>query len=488
MELNHDICYRALQTHDARFDGQFFTAVRTTRIYCRPTCPAPTPKRENCTFYGCAAAAQEAGFRPCLRCRPELAPDLFTSLGPIGVVSRALRLIAAGALDESSVTALAQRLGVAERHLRRLCVAHLGASPVAIAQTRRILFAKQLIDETELPLAEVALAAGFNSVRRFNTVMQTTYGRPPRELRRAHDEPRRYDRATAIMLKLPFSPPYNWDAMAGFLARRAIPGVEAVHDGAYRRTIALDGLHGAVEVRPVAGQNYLMATIRFPRVAALARIVERLRRVFDLGADAGTIAADLRCDPLLAGLVDAWPGLRVPGAWEPFELAVRAILGQQVSVGAARTLVERLVEAYGAPLDMRDTAAALPELRRVFPGPEALAQADLSRLGVPRARAASINALAAEVVREPRLLHDFRDLDDAVRRLCDLPGIGPWTAQYIAMRGLGEPDAFPATDLGLVRATARLAPEMNSRRLAEIAEAWRPWRAYAAMYLWQSIS
>ncbi|MCG8349934.1 MAG: helix-turn-helix domain-containing protein [Chloroflexales bacterium] len=487
MNLDADICYRAIQTRDARFDGQFFTAVRTTKVYCRPLCPAPTPKRENCTFYVSAAAAQEAGYRPCLRCRPELAPDLAAALGPDGIVARMLRLIADGTLDDDRIGVLARRLGVTERHLRRLCVTHLGAAPIAIAQTRRLLFAKQLIDETNLPLTEVALAAGFGSIRRFNAVFHATYGRPPSALRRNRQIDTAHTVNSGITLKLPFSPPYHWDALIGFLAARSMASVEDVRPDAYRRTIALAGAHGVIEVRPVAGQPYLLATIWFGRIAVLDQIMQRLRRLFDLGAAPALIANQLACDPLLAPLVAALPGLRVPGAWEPFELAVRAILGQQISVAGARTLAGRLVAAFGEPFAL-DGVPAAAGLHRIFPTSQALATADLTSIGLPRARATALRALASAVSADPQFLHSGQNLDTFVERLCTLPGIGPWTAHYIALRAVGEPDAFPATDLGLLRALRRLGAADTTDDVIARAEAWRPWRAYAALYLWHSLA
>ena len=486
MELEHDECYRAIQARDARFDGQFFTAVRTTGIYCRPICPAPTPKTQNCTFFSHAAAAQKAGFRPCLRCRPELAPALSAAMSTSGTVDRALEYIATGALDDGSLGQLAERVGVTERHLRRLFVTHLGASPLTFALTRRILFSKQLITETNLSLTEVALAAGFNSLRRFNATIYQTYGRTPRELRKGREDAPPRPTHSAIRLKLAFSPPYNWTALVSFLEARAIPGVELVSPTSYRRTFCLDGQAGMVEVEPLTGQNYLVATIHFPKVAALGRIVERLRHIFDLGANVGQIAADLERDPYLGRAVAALPGLRVPGAWDSFELAVRAMLGQQISVKAATTLAGRLVEAYGEPLG-DENLPITPGLNRLFPTPAVLAEADLTRIGLTRARAAALNALAAAVVRDEQAWHGGGgQLETAVKQLCKLPGVGEWTAHYIAMRALREPDAFPATDLGLLRAMATLEQPMSPGRLSQIAEAWRPWRAYAAMYLWLS--
>ena len=483
MTLEHNACYRAIQARDSRFDGHFFTAVRTTGIYCRPICAAPTPKTENCVFFSHAAAAQQAGFRPCLRCRPELSPDLLASFAPNELVSHALEYIAAGILDEGSLAELAARLNVTERHLRRLFVLHLGTPPLSVAQTRRLLFAKQLITETNLPLTDIALAAGFQSVRRFNATILQTYKRPPRELRKGREDAPARSPNSAINLKLPFSPPYNWEAITRFMAARAIPGVEVVSIESYQRTITLDGQHGIVEVRPVSGQNYLMATIYFPKVAALSRIVERLRQLFDLSANVARITSHLQNDPYLKSAVTTLPGLRVPGTWDAFELACRAILGQQISVAAATTLAGRLVQQYGQPLE-GEGLPVIPGLDRVFPRPAVVAEADLTSLGLPHTRAASLKGLAQAVAHDAQSWYGPPSLTGAIKHLCKLPGIGEWTAHYIAMRALREPDAFPATDLGLLRAMAAREQPMKSARLLELAEAWRPWRAYAALYLW----
>jgi AraC family transcriptional regulator of adaptative response / DNA-3-methyladenine glycosylase II len=477
---DHDACYRVLRARDARFDGRFFVCVRTTGVYCRPICPARPPRPENCLFLPSAAAAQAAGFRPCLRCRPEASPETAAWRGTANTVTRAIRLIAEGALDGGDVRALAGRLGIGDRHLRRLFDRHVGASPLAVAQTRRLLFAKRLIDETTLPMTEVALAAGFRSLRRFHAVVRRTWGRPPRALRRG---PAAAAGGTAVTLRLPFVPPYDWDALVAFLAARAVPGVEAVCDGVYRRTIACTAGHGVVAVRRAPGAPHLVATIRVPDTRELATVVGRLRRLFDLDADPRTIDAHLAADPRLAPLVGARPGLRVPGAWDPFELAVRAILGQQVSVAAATTLAGRLVAAHGEPLA---PALADGELRAVFPGPAALAAADLRRVGLPGARAHALAAFAAAVARAPELLATAAGLDAAVGRLCALDGVGAWTAHYVAMRALREPDAFPTGDLGVARALATGDGRPGPRAVAAVAEAWRPWRAYAVLHLWLS--
>ena len=484
MDLDHDACYRAIQTRDARFDGRLFTGVRTTGIYCRPVCPARTPKRENVTFFATAAAAQEAGFRPCLRCRPETSPDLGAWRGTSNTVSRALNLIEAGALDEADVDGLASRLGVGERQLRRLFRQHLGASPIAVAQTRRVLLAKQLIHETQLPMVEVAMASGFGSVRRFNETFQQLYDRAPSALRRSSkpDEAA----AGAVTLKLSYRAPYDWDAMLAFLSLRAIPGVETVRDGVYARTIAIGAGRGMISVRP-AGDDKLSVTVRFPDLTALPSIIARVRRVFDLAADPVTIGAHLSQDPALAPLVATRPGLRVPGAWDGFELAVRAVLGQQITVPAAIVLAGRLTRDYGEALP--ETWPDFEGLTHVFPSAEQLAATDLSGLPMPRARSSALESLAAAVAADPSLIAPRGSLEEAITTLRGLAGVGEWTAQYIAMRQLREPDAFPAADIGLMRAMADAdGVRPSAAALLAHAERWRPWRAYAAQHLWASES
>jgi len=482
MDIDDDACYRAAQTRDARFDGRFFTAVKTTGIYCRPVCPARTPKRENVVFYPTAAAAQEAGFRPCLRCRPETSPDLGAWRGASNTVSRALVLIDAGALDEGDVEALAGRLGVGERQLRRLFRQYLGASPVAVAQTRRVLLAKQLIHETRLPMTEVALASGFGSVRRFNETFQQLYDRPPIALRRSAQEP--VSAAGAVTLRLPYKPPYDWDAILAFLGPRAIPGVEVVEGGTYARAIAFGGAKGAFIARLAQG-NRLAVTVRFPRLEALPAIIARIRRLFDLAADPLAIGEHLSKDAHLAPLVAARPGLRVPGAWDGFEVGVRAILGQQITVAAAIRIAGGIAAQYGEPLD--EPVPGFPGLTRVFPSADSLAGADLSGLPMPRARSSSLSGLAAAVAANPRLFGPRASLEEAIATLRRLPGIGEWTAQYIAMRELREPDAFPAADIGLMRAmTDEAGVRPSATALTARAEAWRPWRAYAAIHLWSA--
>jgi AraC family transcriptional regulator of adaptative response / DNA-3-methyladenine glycosylase II len=484
MDMDDDACYRAIETRDHRFDGRLFVAVTTTGIYCRPFCPAPTPKRKNVRFFPTAAAAQEAGFRPCLRCRPETSPDLAFWRGSSNTVSRALGLIEAGALDDANVETLAARLGMGGRQLRRLFRRHLGASPISIAQTRRILLAKQLIQDTGLPMTEVAAAAGFGSIRRFNETFQQLFRRPPNALRRTGVAEESAETTGAIRVRLGYRLPYDWDAILRFLRARAIPGIEAVSSNRYARTIAIGGEHGVLIVEP-ADRNCLKAIVRFPNLRALPAIIARVRRVFDLAADPVAIGAHLSQDPALAPLVAARPGLRVPGAWDGFELAVRAILGQQITVAAATRLAGKLVSCHGETIT--DRTALDHGLTHVFPTPRELAGADLAAIGMPKARRTALSSLAAAVVADKLIFGPRESLEAAIARLRSLPGIGEWTAQYIAMRELREPDAFPVADIGLLRA---MADESGMRpspaELLAHAERWRPWRAYAALHLWAS--
>jgi len=475
---DHSVCYRALSTRDARFDGRLFVAVTTTGIYCRPICPARTPKPENCRFFACAAAAQAAGFRPCLRCRPELSPDAAAWRGTSTTVARALALIAEGALDgdEAGVTTLADRLGLGERQLRRLFDQHLGAPPITVAQTRRVLFAKQLIQDTALSMAQVSEAAGFGSIRRFNDTFQRLYRRSPSQLRL-----KRRITPTAVTLRLGYRPPYDWDAILAFFAARAIPGVELVADGCYRRTVAIDGVVGSIAVAP--GRNCLVATIRVSHVRVLLAIVARLRRLFDLDADVEAIGDFLKEDRSLAPLIARRPGLRTPGAWDGFELAVRAVLGQQVTVAAARRLAAKLVGI--ADVAITPDSSGDEGLTHLFPTASQTTNIELSGLGMPRARIHTLQSLARAAVADPRLLDPLGSHDGVVERLLSLPGFGSWTVQYWALRALRDSDAFPAADVALLRspAVANGTP-LTPKALLERAEAWRPWRAYAAQHLW----
>jgi AraC family transcriptional regulator, regulatory protein of adaptative response / DNA-3-methyladenine glycosylase II len=485
MELpDREICYRALKSRDARFDGLIFVGITSTGIYCRPVCPARSAKFENCRFFGSAAAAQEAGFRPCLRCRPETAPDMASWRGTSNTVSRALALINDGALDGdgASVELLAGRLGLGERQLRRLFLQHLGASPISVAQTRRVLFAKHLIHETQMSMTDVAMAAGFGSVRRFNEIFRKLFRRPPSALRRKTTASAAGAEA-GVTLRLRYRPPYDWDSMLGHLRARAIPGVEVVENGIYRRTVEIGGVTGAVEVAHLPQRESVKVTIRFPDVSSYPAIVARVRRLFDLGADIETIDAHLSLDPLLAPLVARRPGLRAPGGWDGFELAVRAVLGQQVSVAAARRLAGQLVALHGRPILAGYGGHA--GLTHVFPSAECVAVAKPLGLGMPVARQRSLKALAEATVADPDLFRPFGTIEEAIVRLRTIPGVGEWTAQYIALRALRETDAFPSSDIGLLRGAARMdGTRSTSAGLLDRAELWRPWRAYAAQHLW----
>lgn len=476
MMLDWRVCSRARLSRDARFDGKFYIGVLGSRVYCRPICPAPTAKEKNCRYFPTAAAAAEAGFRPCLRCRPESCPGTPAGMGTSNTVARALRLIGESGLDDGGVEWLADRLGVGSRHLRRLFVRHLGATPIAVAQTRRMHFAKKLIDETDLPMNQVAIASGFGSVRRFNAGIQKMYHRTPSQIRHLA-------RKTGIRtgdhycFRLSFRPPYHWQAMLDFLAPRATPGVELVEDSVYRRTVSVNGIDGYFEVS-LDEHDALLVRIDFPDPRSLFGIVERIRAIFDVNADWSSITRTLRGDQMVGAIVNSQPGIRVPGCWNGFELAVRAILGQQVTVRGATSLAGRLTAEFGR------TFRGPTGLTYLFPSPEVLSNAKLTSIGLTTSRAETIRALARSVSSGRIKFEGVVDSDDFLRRLCELPGIGAWTAQYIAMRALGEPDAFPSSDLGLLRASAIA----SSRELESRAEPWRPWRSYAAMYLWRMAS
>jgi AraC family transcriptional regulator of adaptative response / DNA-3-methyladenine glycosylase II len=469
---------RARLSRDPRFDGKFFIAVTSTGIYCRPICPAsPSPRRGNVRYFASAAAAAEAGFRPCLRCRPEAAPGTPAWLGTSAVVRRALRLIHEGALDDTSVGDFASRVGVGARHLDRLFLQHVGASPLAVAQTRRLHFAKRLIDESDLPMTQIALAAGFGSLRRFNDAFQKAYRRPPRELRRERRAPPARSGGDEVSLALAYRPPYDWSHLREFLARRATPGVERVDEESYGRLIRTDAGPAVIDVRPLRGRDALQLRVHGAPPSALFQIATAARRVFDLSADPALLAASLGADPLLRPLVRRRPGVRIPGTWDAFECAVRAVLGQQVSVAAARTLAGRLVARAGEPV-----ATPVAGLDRLFPTPQALVAASLDGLGLTGARITAVKSLAAAVV-AGRLAFD-RPAEEIVARLVELPGFGEWTAQYIALRALGEPDAFLGGDLIVRRMAADGGTPLSVKELERRAEAWRPWRGYAVMHLW----
>jgi AraC family transcriptional regulator of adaptative response / DNA-3-methyladenine glycosylase II len=473
--LDHDLCYRILQAKDARFDGRFFTCVTSTGIYCRPICPARVPKKANCIFVASAAAAEAQGFRSCLRCRPETAPGTPAWAGTQASVARALRLIEDGALDEAGVETLAARVGLGARQLRRLFLRHVGATPQAVAANRRLLAAKQLISDTDMAFADIAFASGFQSLRRFNDAVKASYGVAPTGLRRGA---MREHPGDTITLRLGFRPPFNWKQVLGYLSFRAIPGVEEISATRYRRTFRLGGATGVIEARLSVKPNALDVAIRSEGPAPIRQVAARMRRIFDLDADPAAIAAALSGDPVIGPRLKRMKGIRVPGAFDGFELAIRAILGQQVSVKGATTLAGRLVERCGEAL-----ANAEGMLTHIFPAPEALASADLAGLGLTGGRISALKAFATAIASGDVSLSPGPSLEDKIAELCRVPGIGAWTAHYIALRAIGEPDAFPAADLGLRKAAGGDTP-IPTQALEQMSETWRPWRGYAALALW----
>lgn len=476
------VCEQARLSRDPRFDGLFFTAVASTGIYCRPTCPAPTAKARNVRYYPNAAAAEAAGFRPCLRCRPELSPADGAWRRGDDTVARALKLIDQGLLAEQPLSALAARVHVGERQLRRLFVDRLGAPPIGVHGTRRLLFAKQLLTETALPITEIALAAGFGSLRRFNATFLEAYGMAPRDVRKR--EPA--GGGGTLSLRLNYRPPYDFAAMLDFLRGRALPGVEAVDAHGYLRVVGDAAAPGWLRVSaPRRDEHALTLELHGIAPSRLLGVVERVRRMFDLDADPRAIADVLSRDARLRALLRKRPGLRLPSGWDGFEIALRAVVGQQVSVAAARTVTARIAERFGTPLP--ESFAAMG-LHHAFPSPDALAEADLAGIGLPAARAAAIRAIATAVVDGRIDFRPERRLDDFVARWTALPGIGPWTAQYIALRALGHPDAFPAEDLVLQRQVAANGDRLTAKALLARAESWRPWRAYAVIQLWRDAS
>ena len=476
-EPKPSIWWQALYSRDQRFDGRFFIGAATTKIYCRTICPVPFAKANNLVWFACAAAAEAAGFRPCRRCRPETSPGTPAWLGTSAIVSRALRLISEGALDESNVEDLAGRVGVGSRQLRRLFVEHLGASPVKVAITHRVHFARNLIEETDLPITKIALSAGFTSIRQFNHAVRAICGQPPTELRRARSE---FPKAPqgGLVIRLPYRPPLDWPGFVGFLSRRTTPGVELVQDDAYQRTISIGGAAGIIDVRPDSVEPVLAVRIELPGYQDLMKVVERVRRIFDLGAAPLRIADDLGRDERLKPLLDSRPGLRVPGVWDGFELAVHAVLGQQLSVGDSAAVAGQLARTFGKPFQ-----TSVPGLTHLFPTPGMLIDADLSKVGIRRARAATLNALARAVYSKELTFAASITLEDAISRICTIPGIQESTAHYIAMRALGEPDAFPFADPGVRSSLVKSGNPISTPKVLAMAEGWRPWRAYAAMLL-----
>jgi AraC family transcriptional regulator of adaptative response / DNA-3-methyladenine glycosylase II len=483
-----DLYYRAVQSRDSRFDGWFYTGVTSTGIYCRPSCPAVTPKRSNVRFFPSAAAAQSAGFRACKRCRPDATPGSPDWNVRADLVGRAMRLIGDGVVDREGVSGLARRLGFSERHLHRQLVAEVGAGPIAVARAQRAQTARVLLETTDLAIADIAFAAGFASIRQFNDTVRETFGVTPSELRRS----RQADPAAAappagpgtITVRLPYRRPIDLDAAFEFLAARAVPGIEEWADGTFRRTLALPRGVGIVELS--AGHpdgSYVRCALRLSDVRDLPAAAQRCRRLLDLDADPQAVTDALGADPLLGPLVARSPGRRVPGHVDGAELAVRAVLGQQISVPAARTVTGRLVARYGEPLPSGSSGS----LTHLFPTPAILAVADFAELGLPGSRRRTLTALATALAEGRLSVDPGADRAELHRLLLELPGVGPWTACYIALRALGDPDVFLPADAGVRQALTRLGLPADPAGAAALAERWRPWRSYALFHLWGTL-
>lgn len=481
MDKEHQF-YRAVCARDARFDGVFFTGVKTTGIYCRPICSAKTPKESSCNFYANAAAAEAAGFRPCLRCRPELAPyDVQENLA-YAILKRMEQVGA----DGVSLAQLAQQVGLSERQMRRVMVDTFGVPPIALLQTQRLLFAKKLLQETHLSVQEIAYAAGFSSVRRLNALFLSQYKKTPSSLRQASNK----ENGAWLELKLAYRPPLAWTELLRYLHGRAMPGIEWINlneqGGSYARTLQFGEQVGCVHVFNDAERAHLKLRISTHLHAHVRTILASLRHLFDLDANPLVIQAHLAQTPHLAQQIARTPGLRLPGCVSPFELAIRTIIGQQVSVAGATTVMARLIAAFGHPIETE-----LEHLHYVFPSPEQLSQVDIgaiAAIGMPFKRAQTIVSFAQFVAQGGFQIPVGLPLQDFIHRLCELPGIGPWTAQYIAMRAFRYPNAFPAGDLGLQKAAADEQVRLTEKQLEQRSQAWAPWRSYAAILLWQSLS
>ena len=458
-----DICRQARLARDPRFDGEFFLAVRTTGIYCRPICPARPPAEKNVSYYRSSAQAARDGYRPCLRCRPESAPSSPAWQGTATTVQRALKLIHHGALNTGTLAQLSERLGIGERYLRKLFERELGVSPQAIALNQRLLFARKLLAETPMAVTDIAFAAGFGSVRRFNSAIKTQFRQTPGDLRRG---PGRVAAGGGIRLQLQYRPPYDWEGVLNFFSRHAVAGVETVDESGYHRNLSLAGRPATIAVRPVPGRNALELKLHAEDHSLLMPVVASIRRMFDLDANPAAIAETLGRDPSLAQLLRTYPGIRAPGSWSLYESAIRSIVGQQVSTVAARSICSRLAATTSDDPD-----------HKVFPSASALAALDDGHFPMPGRRRDTLRQICSQ----------FSDREDALdlTALAATKGVGPWTVAMVAMRGAGDPDAFPTRDLGLEKAWKDTATGAN--KLQNDALKWRPWRSYAANLLWRSL-
>jgi AraC family transcriptional regulator of adaptative response / DNA-3-methyladenine glycosylase II len=474
--IDPGICWQAIYSRDPRFDGRFFMGTTTTGIYCRNICPVPFARPKNIVMFACAAAAELAGFRPCKRCQAQAAPGTPAWLGTSAVVNRAFRLILEGALNEGNVPELAERLGIGSRHLRRLFVHHLGAPPLKIAMTRRIHLARNLIEESGLPMSQIAFCSGFKSIRDFNHAIRLSTRQSPSELRRAAGAPQSSAHSSGLELRLAYRRPFDWSSLIAFLKRRAIPGVEFVTENSYQRTIEMEGVPGFLTVNPDTTGPRLVVRLETNGAKGLEHAVERIRRIFDLGADPVQIASHLSRDPRLRHLLKQRPGLRVPGVWDGFEAAVLAVLGQKLTSAGSKRSATRLVQMFGTPVD-----TPIRELKYLFPGPEVLARADFSKAGISNVRANILRNLARSTVRRQLTFSTLRTLEQTVSQVGTACGIDESTANYIAMRAFGEPDAFPSREPALRRSLGQNKIASPAQAIAT-ADQWRPWRAYAAMH------
>jgi AraC family transcriptional regulator, regulatory protein of adaptative response / DNA-3-methyladenine glycosylase II len=480
VQLDLEHLHQACEAKDARFDGWFFAGITSTGIYCRPSCPARTPKRENRRFFTTAAAAQAAGFRACKRCRPDASPGSPEWDARADLVGRLMRLIADGVVDREGVTGLASRVGFSERHVHRCLVDAVGAGPLALARAQRAQAARVLLETTALQMAPLALAAGFTSLRQFNDTVREVFANTPSELRsRAKRAGANAGAQTGIVLRLPYRAPLEADELIEFLGARAVPGVEEIADGTYRRSLRLPHAPGIAELGPANG--HIRATLHLDDLRDLGPAVQRCRRLLDLDSDPQAITEHLARDRLIGPLVKSAPGRRVPGHVDAHELAVRAVLGQQVSLGGAATLAARLVHAHGEEL-----ARPIGGVTHLFPDAERLAATDVS--GMPATRAAAVKTVAGALARGDIDLGAGADRARAQQRLLALPGVGPWTVSYIAMRALRDPDAFLPSDLGIRHALERLGPDASPKSALRVAERWRPYRAAASQHLWSTLT
>jgi AraC family transcriptional regulator of adaptative response / DNA-3-methyladenine glycosylase II len=481
MEMSNRDYYSILVSRDPRFDGEFFACVSTTGIYCRPICPATKPKLENCSFVPSAAAAEDAGFRPCLRCRPESAPGSPAWAGTGSTIARAMRLLSENDLNGQSLEDLSDKLGIGSRHLRRLFVDQVGSTPKSIIQTQRLHIAMQLLKETNQSITKICQSSGFGSIRRFNDAMKNSVGVSPTEFRKRHSLAKPSKGRLPLNVRLGYRPPLNWEALSSYLAFRAIPGVEHVNGDVYMRTIDTGPAHGHVQLSHEQNASSVRARFYLNAPVALGPAVRKIRDIADLDCRPDAIETAFEKDPVVGPILSRNPGIRVPGCWDPFELTLRAIFGQQISVRGATTLLGRLAANFGTPLD---EAVATSELSVLFPKPSQLAGQDLRAIGLTNTRSQTVLRVAEAFAGDPNFVHPAQSSSEAIKRLLSIKGIGDWTAQYVALRALRSPDAFPAADLGLLKAAKVSTP----KELSQMAEQWRPWRGYAALLLWHSLS